>query len=134
MCDDLRPIRDTGSGEFHDRRGLPFDAEVGDRWTFANGKLAKKQNVYSTEIATKELGSLKEAYGPPALITKTPQQNAFGAKWNDVLVTWHLPGGATLYMNALGGPNDDLIITFVSREYANRPVSREPNPYLPTKP
>jgi hypothetical protein len=130
-CSDLQPIRDIGEGEWHDRRGLPADTEVGTRWTFANTKLVKKQDVYSTEITTEEFGFLKEAYGSPALITKTPQQNAFGARWTDILMTWHLPGGTTLYMKALGGTNDGLIITFVSKEHANRPVSREPNPYLP---
>lgn len=134
LCDNLRPIRDTGSGYWHDRRGLPADTEAGTRWTFANGKLAEEQDVYSTEITTKELGFLKEAYGPPALITKTPQQNAFGARWTDLLVTWHLPGGATLYMKASGGPSDDLIVTFISKEYANAPVEHEPNPYLPKQP
>jgi hypothetical protein len=133
-CSGLQPIKDTGDGEFHDLRSLPADAEVGDRWTFVNGKLARLQNVYSTEIMTKELGFLKEAYGPPTLITKTPQQNAFGAKWNNILVTWHLPGGARLYMKADGGPDGKLIITFASRVFLNQPVNQEPNPYLPQPP
>lgn len=134
LCNDLRPIRDSGSGHWHDLRGLPADADVGNQWTFMGGKLAGQQNVYSTDIAAKELGFLKEAYGLPASIVKKPQQNAFGAKWQDTLVTWRLPGGAVLFMDAHGGPDDDLIVTFMSNELATAPVPREPNPYLaPTK-
>jgi len=134
VCGDLRPISLDGNGDYRDRRGLGANNGYVDRWTFANGKLAVKQSVYSNEFTTKELGFLKEAYGPPTLITKLPQQNAFGAKWNDILVTWHLSGGTTLYMKAVGGTSEDLIVTFISREYANAPVSHEPNPYLPSKP
>jgi hypothetical protein len=142
LCTDLRDIKDTGNGDYRDFRGLSIEGRIKalqnndyvDRWTFVNRKLALKQSIYSTEITAKELGFLKEAYGPPALVTKVPQQNAFGAKWNDVLVTWHLPGGTTLYMKALGGPKDDLIVTFISKEYSNAPASREPNPYLSTQP
>jgi hypothetical protein len=134
LCNDLRPIRETGTDDYEDRRGLGRDNGYVDRWTFVNGKLAGKQSVYSTEITTKEFGFLKEAYGPPTTITKIPQQNAFGARWNDILMTWHLLGGTTLYLKALGGPKDDLIITFISREHAKAPISHEPNPYLLTKP
>jgi hypothetical protein len=94
----------------------------------------EKQSVYAINIASKELAFLKEAYGPPASITKLPQQNAFGAKWNDTLITWHLLSGTTLYMKAVGGPKADLTVTFISRDYAKAPVSSEPNPYLSTKP
>jgi hypothetical protein len=111
-----------------------FEYDHADVWGFVDRKLGFAQSVYSTVATTKELGFLKEAYGPPALVTKTPQQNAFGAKWNDVLVTWHLPGGAILYMKASGGPSDDLIVTFISKAYANAPVEHEPNPYLPKPP
>ena len=124
----LSPINETGSGDYDDHRRLGTSHV--DSWSFENRMLVEKQSVYTTEIAAKEFAFLKEAYGPPALITKLPQQNAFGAKWNDTLVTWHLPGGTTLYMKELGGPKDDLIITFISRDYAAAPVSREPNPYL----
>jgi len=127
-CSDLSPINETGSGDYDDHRRLGTSHV--DSWSFENRMLVEKQSVYTTEIAAKEFAFLKEAYGPPALITKLPQQNAFGAKWNDTLVTWHLPGGTTLYMKELGGPKDDLIITFISRDYAAAPVSREPNPYL----
>jgi len=134
ICEGLTPVRGSGSGHWHDLRGLPADADVGNQWTFMGGKLAGQQNVYSTDIAAKELGFLKEAYGLPASIVKKPQQNAFGAKWNDTLITWRLPGGAVLYMDAHGGPDDDLTVTFMSKELATAPVPREPNPYLaPTK-
>jgi hypothetical protein len=123
LCDELSSVRDAGYGYYHDRRGLPADSDVGSRWTFAKGKLVGRQDIYSTEITAKELGFLKEAYGPPAALTKIPRQNAFGAKWNDVLMTWHLADGATLYMKALGGPKDD----------PNDSTSKE-NPYLPKPP
>jgi hypothetical protein len=131
-CSDLSPIRETGSGEYDDHRGL--GTGYVHSWTFENRILMEKQSVYDVNIASKELGFLKEAYGPPASITKLPQQNAFGAKWNDTLITWHLLGGTTLCMKAVGGPKADLIVTFILRDYAMAPVSREPNPYLSTKP
>jgi len=131
-CSDLGPIRETGSGEYDDHRGL--GTGYVHSWTFENRILVEQQSVYDVNIASKELGFLKEAYGPPASITKLPQQNAFGAKWNDTLITWHLPGGTTLYMKAVGGPQADLIVTFISRAYAKAAVSREPNSYISTKP
>jgi hypothetical protein len=130
-CSDLSPISETGSGDYDDHRGLGT-AHV-DSWTFENRILVEKQSVYDVDIAAKELGFLKEAYGAPVSITKTPQQNGFGARWNDILATWHLPG-TIIFMKALGGPEKDLIVTFISKAYANRPTSREPNPYLSNKP
>lgn len=130
-CSNLTPINEAGSGEYDDHRGLGTDYV--DSWTFENRILVEKQSVYDVDIAAKELGFLKEAYGPPASTTKLPQQNGFGARWNDVLVTWHL-SGTIIFLKASGGPEKDLVITFISKAYANRPASREPNPYLSNKP
>jgi hypothetical protein len=127
LCKYLGEIRDTGEGDYQAANNNV------DTWTFSNHRVVEKQSVYSATIADKELGFLKEAYGPATSVTRTPQQNAFGAKWNDILVTWHLPG-TIIFMKALGGPKDDLIITFILKAYADRPVTREPNPYLSNKP
>jgi hypothetical protein len=130
-CDDLRPIRDAGgNGEYGDRRGLGATPKDPETWTFTNGKLVRNQAVYDADIATRELGFLKEAYGPPTLVNKLPRQNLFGAHWNDVMLTWHLAGGTTLYMLAA---SDNVVVTFLSREYKKIPA-HEPNPYLSDKP
>jgi len=131
-CSDLSPIRKTGSGEYDDHRGL--GTSYVHSWTFENRILVEKQSVYDVNIASKELGFLEEAYGPLASMTKLPQHNAFGATWNDTLITWHLLGGTTLCMKTVGGPKADLIVTFISRDYAKARLSPEPNPYLSTKP
>jgi hypothetical protein len=129
--DDLRPIRDAGgNGEYGDRRGLGATPKDPETWTFTNGKLVRNQAVYDADIATRELGFLKEAYGPPTLVNKLPRQNLFGAHWNDVMLTWHLAGGTTLYMLAA---SDNVVVTFLSREYKKIPA-HEPNPYLSDKP
>ena len=125
-CIDAREVNATGEGDLR--------SNSVDLWTFADGKLVYKQSVLDVDIAAQQLRFLKEAYGPPSSIKKIPQQNAFGAKWEDVLATWHLAGGTTLYFKALGGPKDDLIITFISKDYVDPSASSAPNPYLPKKP
>lgn len=48
-------------------------------------------------------------------------------------MTWHLPDATTVYAKALGGPKDDLIITFRAKDYPADSTDKQPNPYLPTK-
>jgi hypothetical protein len=133
VCKSLSGIRDRGKGKF-----FLGDATIKQAfgWTFANGKLDEVSTEYSKYSMDEQVMFLEQSYGAPSTTETVPYQNAYGAKWDCLVVTWRMPDGViiraaeTIRNLELSGPTRWLTVTFYAKNRMDSLIqNQKPNPY-----
>jgi hypothetical protein len=140
ICLQLMPFQDTGNGETGDFNDKFSSSPVPDpylvRWTFANGKLSVYSLVYVKSDMQEHIGFLTDAYGPPATHKFMDYQNAYGAAWKRLEVSWRTADGGAITLSELSefDKAGQFMVIFVSgdevrKETAEADEKRKANPY-----